>query len=84
MWGTEVGNAYWGTLTNERTGKSLLMVSTNHDVSLLDEGQHGRELTVGNLVRLAGNEVYERTYYLVLADSLARAQTYKVMKDYGG
>jgi len=84
-WAAEpIAAGYWGALTNERTGKTMLLVGRQPNVLLWDAGQHGRVLAAGGLVRLAGNEVHESTYYLVLADSLEEARAYRVLKDYAG
>jgi len=80
----QIAAGQWGALSNHNTGRTMLVVSQRPDVGLWDAGQHGRVLTAGGLVRLAGEQVHERVYYLVLADSLEGDRGYRVLKDYAG
>lgn len=66
----------WAAVTNEASGRTMLMVGATANVAMLDYGQSGRLLGVEDEARLAGDEVRENTYYLVLADSPAQARDY--------
>jgi len=83
-WYAEIAAGHWGALANDRTGQTMLMVGTQPDVTLWDAGQAGRVLGAGDLIHLAGDEVHERVYYLVLAGSLEQAKAYRALKDYAG
>jgi len=72
----------WGSLEHQDTGRCLLMVGRQGGVSLMDWGQDGRSLGSAHEVRLAGDDVCEHVYYLVLADSLQDAQAYQMLSDY--
>lgn len=81
-WSFTVAGQRWGALTHERTGKAVVMVGRQNDIVLADAGRHGRILGAMGDVHLAGNEVRELAYYLVLCDSLAQAREYAVLQDY--
>lgn len=81
-WSFIVAGQRWGALTHERTGKAVVMVGRQSDVVLNDAGRHGRTLGAMGDVHLAGDEVHELVYYLVLCDSLAQAREYIVLQDY--
>ena len=83
-WAASSQGQNWGALTNDHTGKTMLLVSRQSDVALNDTGQYGRLLGTFNEVRLAGGETRELVYYLVLADSLEGARDYLVLQDYQG
>ncbi|MHB1296561.1 MAG: hypothetical protein ACYC4R_16405, partial [Anaerolineae bacterium] len=72
-----IGGQRWGAVTHPATGRTLLMVGAQSDVSLEDLGQYGRVLGMNADVRLAGGAVEEHVYHLVLADSLAEALAYR-------
>jgi len=66
----------WAAVTNEATGRTMLLVGQTANVALLDYGQSGRLLGAQEQVRLAGDEVREYVYYLVLADDPEHARDY--------
>ena len=79
-WGAWPKGQPWGALTNDATGRTLLMMGTRNDVDMDDLGEPGRVLGSSQLVRLAGRETHESVYYVVLADSLEEARAYLVMR----
>ena len=74
----------WGALTDDRTGRTMLLVGRQADIALEDWGQAGRLLGADGNAYLAGGAVQERIYYLVLAESLEEALDYLPLADYAG
>ncbi|MHB0857789.1 MAG: GNAT family N-acetyltransferase [Anaerolineae bacterium] len=74
-----IGGQRWGAVTRLDTGKSLLMVGDQPDVSLEDMGQYGRLLGMNAEVHLAGGGVAEHVYHLVVANSLTDALAYRAL-----
>jgi hypothetical protein len=82
-WGMEISGQKWGALTNNGSGRTLLMTSPHADVRLDNQGQAGRMLGSGCDLTLPGEQTRERVYYLVLADSLASAKRYRLLGQLG-
>ncbi len=78
--GWSVGQS-WAAVTNEASGRTLIMVGKQSDVVLEDYGQSGRLLAALDRLRLEGGETHERVHYLVLTDSPAQARGYIRLKD---
>jgi GNAT superfamily N-acetyltransferase len=83
-WFTLADGQAWGALSHKDTGKTLLMVGRQPDISLQDWGLYGNTLGAGSEVELAANETVEHVYYLVLADSLEQALSYLALGEYCG
>ncbi len=66
----------WAAVLNESTGRTMLLVGQTANVAMQDHGQYGRLLGAEDEACLAGDEVREYVYYLVLADSPTQAQGY--------
>lgn len=81
---TWINSQAWGALTNERTGRTLVMVGKQPDVMLNNTGRDGNVLGAFNRVRLAGGETRELVWYLAMADSPEVARRYMALRDYAG
>ncbi len=73
-------NQPWGALSNQYSGRTMLLVSKKDDVVLEDTGQAGRLLGVQRELRLAADQVCELVSYVVLAESIAVAKGYLALK----
>ena len=79
-----LGDLRWAALTNAASGQTALLVGRQDDVTIWDAGQAGMVLGADDTVRLLGEQVLERTYYLVLADSPQEAKRFRVLGEYEG
>ena len=81
-WGMYTGGQPWGALTNEGSGRTLVMVGAQPDVNLYHGGLWGSLLGSEQELRLSGGQTRELVYYLVIADSLAQARDYTALAQY--
>jgi hypothetical protein len=81
-WGMYTGGQTWGALTNEGSGRTLVMVGAQPDVNLYHGGLWGSLLGSEQEIRVSGAQTRELVYYLVIADSLAEAHDYTALAQY--
>ena len=76
-WAGWVMGQHWAGVTHEATGRTMLLIGKRPNVAAQDYGQHGRLLGFEDDARLAGDEVQEQTFYLVVANSVEEALGYR-------
>lgn len=80
-WYFEHLGGYWAAATNPRTGRTLVLVSPEHEVRMDNWGAEGGPLKLKKRHEIPARGRAEMTAYLVLAGSRDEARRYAVLKD---
>jgi hypothetical protein len=77
---TKTGHS--ATVTNDKTGRTAVIVSPYPDVRFMDWGDAGGHLGCYTRVRIPPSGTIKRVAYIALCDNLEKANHYAALKDY--